>query len=200
MFGKAAVEPQDEQTAFLPRSPYGAAKAYGHWITVNYRESYGMFACSGILFNHESPWRGKEFVSRKITDGVARIKLGLQDKLVLGCLDAMRDWGYAGDYVEAMWLMLQQDKPDDFVIATGRKHSVQELAELAFSHVGLNWRDHVQVDPKYFRPAEIHSLRGDAGKAERVLGWKPKLTFADLIHTMVDADLARVRREAAEGR
>ena len=200
MFGKAAVEPQDEQTAFLPRSPYGAAKAYGHWITVNYRESYGMFACSGILFNHESPWRGKEFVSRKITDGVARIKLGLQDKLSLGCLDTMRDWGYAGDYVEAMWLMLQQDKPDDFVIATGRKHSVQELAELAFSHVGLNWRDHVQVDPKYFRPAEIHSLRGDAGKAERVLGWKPKLTFADLIHTMVDADLARVRREAAEGR
>jgi GDPmannose 4,6-dehydratase len=155
MFGKVQEEPQNEQTPFWPRSPYGAAKVYGHWITVNYRESYDIFACSGILFNHESPLRGMEFVSRKISDGVARIKLGLQDKLVLGNLDAMRDWGYAGDYVKAMWLMLQQDQPDDFVIATGVKHSVRDLAALAFRHVGLNWCDHVQIDPELLRPAEI---------------------------------------------
>jgi GDPmannose 4,6-dehydratase len=195
MFGKVQEEPQNEQTPFWPRSPYGAAKVYGHWITVNYRESYDIFACSGILFNHESPLRGMEFVSRKISDGVARIKLGLQDKLVLGNLDAMRDWGYAGDYVKAMWLMLQQDQPDDFVIATGVKHSVRDLAALAFRHVGLNWCDHVQIDPELLRPAEINTLRGDASKAQRVLGWKPTVAFEELVCMMVDADLARLRRE-----
>ena len=195
MFGKVQEEPQNEQTPFWPRSPYGAAKVYGHWITVNYRESYDIFACSGILFNHESPLRGMEFVSRKISDGVARIKLGLQDKLVLGNLDAMRDWGYAGDYVKAMWLMLQQDQPDDFVIATGVKHSVRDLAALAFGHVGLNWCDHVQIDPELLRPAEINTLRGDASKAQRVLGWKPTVAFEELVCMMVDADLARLRRE-----
>jgi GDPmannose 4,6-dehydratase len=198
MFGKVQEEPQHEQTPFWPRSPYGVAKVYGHWITVNYRESYGIFACSGILFNHESPLRGKEFVSRKISDGVARIKLGLQQKLLLGNLDAVRDWGYAGDYVKAMWLMMQQDQPDDFVIATGVKHSVRELAALAFSRVGLDWRDHVEIDPQLFRPAEISTLRGDAGKARRVLGWEPTVSFTELVHMMVDADLERVRREAAE--
>ncbi len=199
MFGSVAEEPQNEQTPFWPRSPYGVAKVYGHWITVNYRESYGLFACSGILFNHESPLRGKEFVSRKISDAAARIKLGLQQKLALGNLDAMRDWGYAGDYVEAMWLMLQQDRPEDFVIATGVKHSVGELAALAFEHVGLNWREHVEVDPQLIRPADINTLRGDAGKARRLLGWTPKVSFAELVRMMVDADLARVRRELEGG-
>jgi GDPmannose 4,6-dehydratase len=198
MFGNVRQEPQNEQTPFWPRSPYGVAKVYGHWITVNYRESYNIFACSGILFNHESPLRGKEFVSRKISDAAARIKLGAQDKLVLGKLDAMRDWGFAGDYIEAAWRMLQQERPDDYVVATGVKHSVQELVELAFGHVGLDWRDHVESDPKLFRPAEINTLRGDASKARRVLGWEPKVSFAELIRMMVDADLDRVRRELAE--
>ncbi len=197
MFGAVGEEPQNERTPFWPRSPYGVAKVYGHWITVNYRESYGIFACSGILFNHESPLRGKEFVSRKVTDAVARIKLGLQNKLALGNLDAMRDWGFAGDYVQAAWAMLQQDRPDDYVVATGVKHSVRDLVELAFSHVGLDWRDHVVTDPALFRPAEINTLRGDASKARRVLGWEPKVSFAELIRMMVDADLERVRREIA---
>lgn len=198
MFGKVRQEPQNEETSFWPRSPYGVAKVYGHWITVNYRESYNIFACSGILFNHESPLRGKEFVTRKISDSVARIKLGLQDKLTLGNLDAMRDWGFAGDYIEACWLMLQQDQPDDYVVATGQKHSVRELVELAFGRVGLDWHDHVISDPKLFRPAEINTLCGDATKAHRVLGWKPKVSFAELIHMMVDADMERVQREAAK--
>lgn len=198
MFGKAREEPQNEQTPFWPRSPYGVAKVYGHWITVNYRESYGIFACSGILFNHTSPLRGKEFVSRKVSEAVARIKLGVQDKLVMGNLDAMRDWGYAGDYIQATWLMLQQDRPDDYVVATGVKHSVRELVEMAFSHVGLDWRDHVRSDPKFFRPAEVNTLRGDASKARAALGWEPKVSFGELIRMMVDADLERVRRELAE--
>jgi GDPmannose 4,6-dehydratase len=200
MFGNVQTEPQNEQTPFWPRSPYGVAKVYGHWITVNYRESYGIFACSGILFNHESPLRGKEFVSRKVSDAAARIKLGLQDKLLLGNLDTMRDWGFAGDYVEAVWLMLQQDRPDDYVVATGEKHSVRELVEAAFQHVGLDWRDHVVSDPKLLRPAEINALRGDAAKARRVLGWTPKVAFPELIRMMVDADLERVRREIAGAR
>jgi GDPmannose 4,6-dehydratase len=195
MFGNVRQEPQNEETPFWPRSPYGVAKVYGHWITVNYRESYGIFACSGILFNHESPLRGKEFVSRKVTDAVARIKLGLQQKLVMGNLDAMRDWGFAGDYIQAAWLMLQQVKPDDYVVATGVKHSVCELIELAFSHAGLDWRKHIESDPKLFRPAEVNTLRGDASKARRVLGWAPKVSFAELVRMMVDADLERVRRE-----
>ncbi|MCS7236829.1 MAG: GDP-mannose 4,6-dehydratase [Thermoguttaceae bacterium] len=199
MFGATPYEPQNEQTPFWPRSPYAVAKVYGYWITVNYRESYGIFACNGILFNHESPRRGKEFVTRKVTDAVARIKFGLQRKLYLGNLDAMRDWGYAGDYVRAMWLMLQQDKPDDYVIATGEKHSVRELVELAFSYVGLDWRDFVEVDPKLFRPAEVYTLRGDASKARRVLGWEPTVSFPELVKMMVEADLERVRREIAEG-
>jgi len=198
MCGKGREEPQNEQTPFWPRSPYGVAKVYGHWITVNYRESYDIFACSGILFNHESPLRGKEFVSRKVTDAVARIKFGLQDKLAMGNLDALRDWGFAGDYVQAAWLMLQQDKPDDYVVATGEKHSVRELIELAFGHAGLDWRKYVVSDPKLFRPAEVHTLRGDASKARRVLGWSPKVSFAELIRMMVDADLERVRKEPAD--
>ncbi len=198
MFGKVRQEPQNEQTPFWPRSPYGVAKVYGHWITVNYRESYDIFACSGILFNHESPLRGKEFVTRKVTDAVARIKLGLQQKLALGNLDAMRDWGYAADYVKAMWMMLQQEKPDDYVVATGEKHSVRELVELAFGHVKLDWQDHVEVDPKLLRPAEINTLRGDAAKARKVLGWQTEVTFAELVRMMVDADLRRVRRELGE--
>lgn len=198
MFGAVRSEPQNEQTPFWPRSPYGVAKVYGHWITVNYRESYGIFACSGILFNHESPRRGREFVTRKVSDAVARIKLGLQDTLYLGNLDAMRDWGFAGDYVQAMWLMLQHDQPDTFVVATGQKHSVRELVELAFDYVGLDWRDHVRVDPALLRPAEVNTLRGDAGKARRLLGWQPTVTFPELVHMMVDADLERVRRQIAE--
>jgi GDPmannose 4,6-dehydratase len=195
MFGQVHEEPQNERTPFYPRSPYGVAKVYGHFITVNYRESYGIFACSGILFNHESPRRGKEFVSRKITDAVARIKLGLQHKLLLGNLDARRDWGYAGDYVRAMWLMLQQDKPDDYVVATGEQHSVREFAELAFSHAGLDWQAHVEVDPALLRPAEVNTLRGDATKARQRLGWQPNVTFRELVTMMVDADLERVARE-----
>jgi len=198
MFGAVREEPQNENTPFYPRSPYGVAKVYGHWITVNYRESFGVFACSGILFNHESPRRGKEFVTRKVTDAVARIKLGVQDKLYLGNLDAMRDWGFAGDYVEAMWLMLQQPKPDDYVIATGEKHSVRELVELAFDYAGLDWKRYVEIDPKLIRPAEVYTLRGDASKARRVLQWSPKVSFPELVKMMVDADLERVRREIAD--
>jgi len=198
MFGKVRQEPQDEQTPFWPRSPYGVAKVYGHWITVNYRESYDIFACSGILFNHESPLRGKEFVTRKITDAVARIKLGAQEKLSLGNLDAMRDWGYAGDYVKAMWLMLQQEKPGDYVVASEEKHSVREFVELAFGHVDLDWNDYVDSDPKLSRPAEINTLRGDATKAHEVLGWQPQVDFPELVHMMVDADLKRVQRELAD--
>ena len=198
MFGAVKEEPQNEQTMFWPRSPYGVAKVYGHWITVNYRESYNLFACSGILFNHESPLRGKEFVTRKITDAVARIKLGQQAELKLGNVDAMRDWGYAGDYVKAMWMMLQQEKPDDYVIATGEKHSVRQFVELAFGHVDLDWHDYVRTDPKLFRPAEVNTLRGDAAKARDKLGWQPTVTFGELVKMMVDADLDRVRREIAD--
>ena len=195
MFGKVHEEPQNERTPFWPRSPYGVAKVYGHWITVNYRESYDIFACSGILFNHESPLRGKEFVTRKITDAVARIKLGRQEKLHLGNLDAKRDWGYAGDYVRAMWLMLQHATPDDYVVASGAQHSVREFVELAFAHEGLNWQDHVVVDPTLFRPAEVNTLHGDASKAHSVLGWRPEVDFAGLVRMMVDADMAEVKRE-----
>jgi GDPmannose 4,6-dehydratase len=191
MFGKAQEAPQTERTPFYPRSPYGVAKVYGHWITVNYRESYGIFACSGILFNHESPRRGKEFVTRKVTDGAARIKKGLDQKLSLGNLEARRDWGYAGDYVEAMWLMLQQSRPDDYVIATGETHVVRELCEIAFARVGLRWQEHVVADPKFVRPAEVDLLQGDASKAKRVLGWQPRVSFRQLVEMMVDADLAR---------
>jgi GDPmannose 4,6-dehydratase len=198
MFGAVREEPQNENTPFYPRSPYGVAKVYGHWITVNYRESFGIFACSGILFNHESPRRGKEFVTRKVTDAVARIKLGIEEKLYLGNLDSMRDWGFAGDYVEAMWLMLQQAKPDDYVVATGEKHSVRELVELAFDYVELDWKRHVEIDPKLIRPAEVFTLRGDATKARNVLGWRPRVSFPELVRMMVDADLERVRREIAD--
>ncbi|GAB4315105.1 MAG: GDP-mannose 4,6-dehydratase [Candidatus Zixiibacteriota bacterium] len=194
MFGKVQQTPQDENTPFYPRSPYGVAKVYGHWITVNYRESYDIFACSGILFNHESPRRGKEFVSRKITDGVARIKEGLLDKLHLGNMAAQRDWGYAGDYVKAMWLMLQAKKPDNYVIATGRMHSVEDLARIAFERVGLDWRDYVEIDPNLVRPAEVDTLLGNASKAKAELGWEPETSFEDMISMMVDADLERVRR------
>ncbi len=192
MFGKAQEVPQSERTPFYPRSPYGVAKVYGHWITVNYRESYGLFACSGILFNHESPRRGKEFVTRKVTDGAARITRGLADQLPLGNLEARRDWGYAGDYVEAMWRMLQQGTPDDYVIATGETHAVKELCEIAFARAGLAWQDHVVVDPTLVRPAEVDLLLGDASKAKRVLGWTPKVSFRQLVEMMVDADIARV--------
>jgi GDPmannose 4,6-dehydratase len=195
MFGKVSETPQNERTPFHPRSPYGVAKVYGHWITVNYRESYGLFACSGILFNHESPRRGLEFVTRKVSDGAARIKLGLVRELRLGNLDARRDWGYAGDYVEAMWLMLQQPEPDDYVIATGEMHSVRDLVEIAFERVGLDWRSHVAVDPRFVRPAEVDLLLGDASKARSRLGWKPRLGFRELVERMVDADLERLRRE-----
>jgi GDPmannose 4,6-dehydratase len=193
MFG-AAKPPQNEDTVFHPRSPYAVAKVYGHYITVNYRESYKLFAVSGILFNHESPRRGKEFVTRKISDAVARIKFGLQRELRMGNLDAKRDWGYAGDYVKAMWLMLQQPEPDDYVIATGESHSVREFLELAFGHVGLNWKDYVVIDPKFLRPAEVDFLMGDPSKARRKLGWKPDVTFEGLVRMMVDADLERVKR------
>jgi GDPmannose 4,6-dehydratase len=192
MFGKVREVPQSEQTPFYPRSPYGVAKAYGHFITVNYRESYGLFAAAGILFNHESPRRGVEFVSRKITDGVARIKLGLADEIRLGNLDAKRDWGFARDYVEAMWLMLQQDEPDDYVVAMGEAHSVQEFLDIAFEHVGLDAEKHVVIDPRFLRPAEVDHLIGDASKAKRVLGWEPKHSFRDLVEMMVDADLERL--------
>ncbi len=198
MFGQVQAVPQTERTPFYPRSPYGVAKVYGHWITVNYRESYNLFACSGILFIHESPRRGKEFVTRKVTDGVARIKhLGAQH-LPLGNLAARRDWGYAGDYVEVMWRMLQQPLPDDYVIATGETHSVQELCELAFARAGLTWREHVVVDPAFVRPAEVELLLGDASKAKRVLGWAPKVSFRDLIEMMVEVDLARYQKQQNE--
>ena len=194
MFGKVNDVPQSESTPFYPRSPYGVAKVYGHWMTVNYRESYGMHASSGILFNHESPRRGVEFVTRKITDGAARIKLGLQTELRLGNLDAQRDWGFAGDYVQAMWAMLQQDKPDDYVICTGNTHSVREFCQLAFDRVGLNYEDHTVIDPMFYRPAEVDLLVGDSSKAEDALGWRPQTSFEKLINMMVDADLERLSR------
>jgi GDPmannose 4,6-dehydratase len=194
MFGKVQETPQRETTPFYPRSPYGVAKVYGHWITVNYRESYGMFCCSGILFNHESPRRGREFVTRKVTDGVARIKLGLAKELRLGNLDAKRDWGFAGDFVKAMWMMLQQNRPDDYVIATGESHSVRELVSTAFACVDLDWRKYVVQDPALTRPAEVDVLVGDRSKAERVLGWKPEVAFEGLIDMMVKADLERLSR------
>jgi GDPmannose 4,6-dehydratase len=193
MFGKVRETPQNEDTPFYPRSPYGVAKVYGHAITVNYRESYGLFAACGILFNHESPRRGLEFITRKVTDGVARIKHGLQDELRLGNLEARRDWGFAGDYVQAMWLMLQQEQPDDYVVATGETHSVQELVELAFSYAGLDWRRHIVSDPSLRRPAEVDLLLGDATKARQKLGWSFKVGFSELIQLMTDADLARYR-------
>lgn len=194
MFGKTQEVPQTEKTSFYPRSPYGVAKVYGHWITVNYRESYGIFACSGILFNHESPRRGLEFVSRKVTDGVARIKLGLADKLYLGNLEAHRDWGYAGDYVEAMWLMLQQKEPDNYVVATGIAHSVKDLVKVAFESAGLDWQKNVKVDRKLVRPAEVDHLLGDASYAKKRLGWKPKVSFEQMIKMMVEYDLDRYRK------
>jgi GDPmannose 4,6-dehydratase len=196
MFGKVREVPQSETTPFYPRSPYGVAKAYGHFITVNYRESYGLFAVSGILFNHESPRRGLEFVTRKISDGVARIKLGLSDELRLGNLDAKRDWGFAGDYVEAMWRMLQADEPDDYVIATGEEHSVQECVDIAFAHAGLDPKQYVKTDPQFLRPAEVDHLVGDASKARQELGWEPHVSFKELAEMMVDADLERVAIEA----
>jgi GDPmannose 4,6-dehydratase len=199
MFGKALEVPQNERTPFYPRSPYGVAKTYGHWVTVNYRESHRIFACSGILFNHESPRRGKEFVSRKVTDAVARISLGLATELRLGNLDARRDWGYAGDYVEAMWLMLQQDSPDDYVIATGETHSVRDLVEIAFAVAGLDWRRYVVVDRTLLRPAEVELLQGDYAKARRQLGWKPTVSFRELIEMMVMADLERYRWASNRG-
>ena len=194
MFGKVREIPQRESTPFHPRSPYAVAKVYGHYITVNYRESYDLFACSGILFNHESPRRGLEFVTRKISNGVARIKLGLDTELRLGNLQAKRDWGFAGDYVHAMWLMLQQDQPEDFVVGTGRTHSVEEFVRIAFDHVSLDWRAHVVVDPKFYRPAEVDFLLADSTKARQQLGWEPKLNFEQLVTFMVDSDLERLER------
>ena len=201
IFGKVREVPQRETTPLYPRSPYGVAKCYGHWITVNYRESYNLFACSGILFNHESPRRGLEFVTRKATYGAARIKLGLEKELRVGNLEARRDWGYAGDYVRAMWLMLQQSEPDDYVVATGETHSVQEWLEETFAYLGMDWRQHVVVDPAFLRPAEVDQLIGDPTKARRKLGWRPEVTFKQLIHLMADADLELVRRQIrhAEG-
>jgi GDPmannose 4,6-dehydratase len=195
MFGKVQAVPQNEDTPFYPRSPYGVAKVYGHWITVNYRESYSMHASSGILFNHESPRRGLEFVTRKISHGVARIKLGLDEELRLGNLDAQRDWGFAGDYVEAMWLMLQQDRPDDFVVATGETHAVREFCELAFGHVGLDYKEYVVQDERFMRPAEVDLLIGDPAKARAQLGWQPKTSFPELVRMMVDADLQLLKEQ-----
>lgn len=195
LYGKVLEVPQTETTPFYPRSPYAAAKAYSFYITVNYRESYGLHASNGILFNHESPRRGETFVTRKITRAVASIKAGLQDKLFLGNLDAKRDWGFAGDYVEAMWLMLQQDTPDDYVIATGETHSVREFLDHAFGHVGIDWHKHVEIDPKYFRPAEVDLLIGDASKAKAALGWAPRVHFGELVKMMVDADVELLERE-----
>ncbi|MDX6154006.1 GDP-mannose 4,6-dehydratase [Marinococcus sp. PL1-022] len=189
MFGKVLETPQTETTPFWPRSPYGVAKTYGHWITVNYRESFDMFACAGILFNHESPRRGMEFVTRKVTDAAARIKLGLQSELRMGNLDAKRDWGYAGDYVKAMWLMLQSDEPDDYVISTGETHTVEELVDIAFQYVGLDWRDYVVTDPKFVRPAEVDLLLGDCSKAKEKLGWELEVGFRELVEMMVESDL-----------
>ncbi|MGH7866368.1 MAG: GDP-mannose 4,6-dehydratase [Candidatus Dormibacteraceae bacterium] len=194
MFGMARETPQSEKTQFYPRSPYGVAKLYGHWITVNYRESYGLFTCSGILFNHESPRRGLEFVTRKVSYGVARIKLGMQQKLKMGNLDAERDWGFAGDYVQAMWQMLQQPAPRDYVIATGTTHKVRYLLEVAFGHAGMDYRDYVDMDPSLLRPAEVNHLRGDYSLANHEMGWKPKVSFEDLVKMMVDADVDRLKR------
>ncbi|MBI3813857.1 MAG: GDP-mannose 4,6-dehydratase [Nitrospinae bacterium] len=193
MFGKVQQIPQNEKTSFYPRSPYGVAKVYGHWITVNYRESYNIFSCSGILFNHESPRRGREFVTRKITEGAAKIKLGLAKELRLGNLEAKRDWGYAKDYIRAMWLMLQRKEPSDYVIATGKEHSVKQLVEIAFGHLGLKWEDYVFIDPALFRPAEVDHLVGDCSKAKRELGWEPHVSFKDLIEMMVEADMERLK-------
>ncbi len=193
MFGKVAEVPQNEQTVFYPRSPYGVAKLYAHWITVNYRESYDLFCCSGILFNHESPRRGLEFVTKKVSNGVARIKMGLSNELRMGNLDAKRDWGFAGDFVEAMWLMVQQDEPEDYVISTDEAHSVKELVEVAFDHVGLNWKDYVVIDPKFVRPAEVDLLLGDSAKARNKLKWQPKVKFEELIRMMVDYDIERYK-------
>ncbi len=193
MFGKVAEVPQNEQTVFYPRSPYGVAKLYAHWITVNYRESYDLFCCSGILFNHESPRRGLEFVTKKVSNGVARIKMGLSNELRMGNLDAKRDWGFAGDFVEAMWLMVQQDEPEDYVISTDEAHSVKELVEVAFDHVGLNWKDYVVVDHKFVRPAEVDLLLGDSAKARNKLKWQPKVKFEELIRMMVDYDIERYK-------
>jgi GDPmannose 4,6-dehydratase len=201
MFGQAPEVPQRETTPFHPRSPYACAKVYAHWQTVNYREAYGMFAVNGILFNHESPRRGENFVTRKITRSATRIKLGLQQKLQLGNLEARRDWGFAGDYVEAMWLMMQQEHPDDYVIATGESHSVREFLELAFARVELDWQKYVELDPRYLRPAEVDNLRGDASKARRILNWQPRVNFEQLVALMIDADLELARRELkAQGR
>jgi GDPmannose 4,6-dehydratase len=194
MFGKVQEIPQTETTSFYPRSPYGCAKVFAHWITVNYRESYGLFACNGILFNHESPRRGETFVTRKITRAAAHIRAGLQEKLYLGNLDAKRDWGYAKEYVEAMWLMLQQPEPDDYVVATGETHSVREFLEVAFGHAGLDWKRHVEIDPRYYRPAEVDLLVGDSSKARQKMGWQPKVTFTELAKLMVDADIELLRR------
>jgi len=195
MYGKVVQTPQTEKTPFYPRSPYACAKVYSYWQTVNYRESYGLFACNGILFNHESPRRGETFVTRKITRAASRIKEGLQKKLYLGNLDAKRDWGFAGDYVEAMWLMLQQREADDYVVATGQTHSVREFLEEVFGYLNLDWHQHVEVDPRYFRPAEVDALLGDAGKARRALGWTPKITFKELARLMADADWKLAKRE-----
>lgn len=199
MFGKVREVPQRETTPFHPRSPYGAAKVYAYWIATNYRESYGMFVCNGILFNHESPRRGETFVTRKITRAVARIKAGLQDKLYLGNLEAQRDWGYAKEYVEAIWLMLQQDKPDDYVVGTGETHSVREFLSEAFERAGLDWQKYVEIDPQYYRPAEVDLLVADASKAERKLGWRPQTTFRELVSLMVDADIAALRGSQSQG-
>ena len=195
MFGKAREVPQTEKTPFYPRSPYGVAKLYGHWITINYRESYNMFCCSGILFNHESPRRGLEFVTRKVTNAAAKIKLGLSNELRLGNLDAKRDWGFAGDYARAMWLMLQQEKPDDYVISTGITHSVKDLVQIAFDYVNLNWKDYVMVDPKFVRPAEVEILLGNSTKALKKLGWAPETSFEELIKMMIEADLERIEND-----
>ena len=199
LFGKAQETPQNEQTAFYPRSPYGVSKLYAHWITINYRESYGLFACTGILFNHESPRRGREFVTRKITHGVARIKCGLDQELRLGDLAPRRDWGYAGDFVRAMWMMLQQDEPDDYVIATGTSRTIGEFCEVAFAHAGLDWREYVVLDERFLRPAEVYTLLGDATKAREKLGWEPEVGFEEMVRQMVDCDLEQVVHQSAPG-
>ncbi len=195
MYGKVVETPQTEKTPFYPRSPYACAKVYSFWQTVNYREAYGLFACNGILFNHESPRRGETFVTRKITRAAARIKLGLQDKVYLGNLDAKRDWGFAGDYVEAMWMMLQQDKPDDYVVATGETHSVRDFLDEVFGHLDMDWHDHVEIDPRYYRPSEVDILLGDAGKAGKTFGWEPKVTFEELAKMMIDTDMKIAKRD-----
>jgi len=200
IFGKVREVPQSERTPLYPRSPYGVAKVYGHWITINYRESYNLFACSGILFNHGSPRRGLEFVERKVAHGAARIKMGLAKELRLGNLDSRRDWGFAGDYVQAMWLMLQQDQPDDYVVGTGKTHSIRELCSVAFSHLGLNWEDYVVVDPALIRPAEVDLLIADPSKARQMLGWQPSVSFEELVHMIVQADLALLRKDPTASR